>query len=87
MAQRCSNRATAAEVFGIDPQQVDSDQRRAANAINFGLILLYDFLLPARGGSISLGTTLFFIFLLTLIVLLFDQYYPMYFARFKPAKQ
>lgn len=32
------HRATAAEVFGIAPEQVDGDQRRSAKAINFGLI-------------------------------------------------
>ncbi|WP_018863273.1 DNA polymerase I [Thioalkalivibrio sp. ARh3] len=32
------HRATAAEVFGLDPEQVSGDQRRAAKAINFGLI-------------------------------------------------
>jgi len=32
------HRATAAEVFGIPLEQVDADQRRAAKAINFGLI-------------------------------------------------
>ncbi|WP_017942968.1 MULTISPECIES: DNA polymerase I [unclassified Thioalkalivibrio] len=32
------HRATAAEVFGLEPDQVSSDQRRAAKAINFGLI-------------------------------------------------
>jgi len=32
------HRATAAEVFGIAPAEVDSDQRRSAKAINFGLI-------------------------------------------------
>jgi len=32
------HRATAAEVFGIAPEQVTSDQRRSAKAINFGLI-------------------------------------------------
>ena len=32
------HRATAAEVFGVDPQQVTGDQRRSAKAINFGLI-------------------------------------------------
>jgi len=30
--------ATAAEVFGISQEQVNSEQRRAAKAINFGLI-------------------------------------------------
>ncbi|WP_082210060.1 DNA polymerase I [Serpentinimonas barnesii] len=32
------HRATAAEVFGLAPEQVSSEQRRAAKAINFGLI-------------------------------------------------
>jgi DNA polymerase-1 len=32
------HRATAAEVFGITPIEVSSEQRRAAKAINFGLI-------------------------------------------------
>jgi len=32
------HRATAAEVFGIQPVEVDSEQRRRAKAINFGLI-------------------------------------------------
>lgn len=32
------HRATAAEVFGVTVDQVDSEQRRSAKAINFGLI-------------------------------------------------
>ncbi len=32
------HRATAAEVFGLPPEQVSSEQRRSAKAINFGLI-------------------------------------------------
>jgi DNA polymerase-1 len=32
------HRATAAEVFGVEPSAVTADQRRAAKAINFGLI-------------------------------------------------
>ncbi|HKX55327.1 MAG TPA: DNA polymerase I, partial [Xanthomonadales bacterium] len=32
------HRSTAAEVFGVDYDAVDSDQRRAAKAINFGLM-------------------------------------------------
>ncbi|OOG36835.1 DNA polymerase I [Rhodanobacter sp. C06] len=32
------HRATAAEVFGLKPEQVTSNQRRAAKAINFGLM-------------------------------------------------
>jgi len=32
------HRATAAEVFGVSPEEVAAEQRRAAKAINFGLI-------------------------------------------------
>jgi len=32
------HRATAAEVFGVDPGEVSAEQRRAAKVINFGLI-------------------------------------------------
>ena len=32
------HRATAAEVFDTEPDRIDSDQRRSAKAINFGLI-------------------------------------------------
>lgn len=32
------HKATAGEVFGVDYEQVDGDQRRAAKAINFGLM-------------------------------------------------
>src|ERR1019366_10167766 len=32
------HRATAAEIFGIDPGAVDAEQRRYAKVINFGLI-------------------------------------------------
>ncbi len=32
------HRATAAEVFGLNPEEVSNEQRRAAKAINFGLI-------------------------------------------------
>ncbi|EIL86919.1 DNA polymerase I [Rhodanobacter sp. 115] len=32
------HRATAAEVFGVQPEEVSANQRRAAKAINFGLM-------------------------------------------------
>jgi DNA polymerase-1 len=32
------HRATAAEIFGLDPQEVDAEKRRYAKVINFGLI-------------------------------------------------
>jgi DNA polymerase-1 len=32
------HKATAAEIFGVAPEQVESEQRRYAKVINFGLI-------------------------------------------------
>jgi DNA polymerase-1 len=37
-ADRDVHTATAAEVFGVSPERVSAEQRRAAKAINFGLI-------------------------------------------------
>jgi DNA polymerase-1 len=45
------HRATAAEVFGVAPEAVDTDQRRAAKAINFGLM----YGMGAHGLSRQLG--------------------------------
>jgi len=45
------HRATAAEVFGVPLEQVDGNQRRAAKAINFGLI----YGMSAFGLAIRLG--------------------------------
>jgi hypothetical protein len=50
--------------------------------VNLGLVLLYSFLLSILGGSLNVGNTLFFVLLLTLIVVMFDRYYPIYLARF-----
>jgi hypothetical protein len=50
--------------------------------INFGLVLVYAFLLPNFEGSINVGNTLFFVLLLTLIVTLFDRYHQVYQRRF-----
>ncbi len=51
-------------------------------AVNFGLALLYVFLLPQLEGSINLGNTLFFVLLLTFIVVMFDRYHQAYQVRF-----
>ena len=46
------HRATAAEMFGVPLEQVDGDQRRAAKAINFGLM----YGMSAFGLARQLGT-------------------------------
>ncbi len=51
-------------------------------AVNFGLTLLYAFLLPRYGGSIGLTDTLFFVLLLTVLVTLYDRYRLVYLMRF-----
>jgi len=50
--------------------------------VNFGLVLVYSFLLPNFDGSINLRNTLFFVLLLTLLVTLFDRYRHVHLARF-----
>src|SRR5579864_3454442 len=47
------HRATAAEVFGVTPLEVSSDQRRVAKVINFGLI----YGMSAFGLASNLGIT------------------------------
>ena len=51
-------------------------------ALNFGLVLVFAFLLPSLDGGINLGNTLFFVMMLTLLVTLFDRYRPAYLERF-----
>ena len=46
--------------------------------VNTGIVYLLDFLSPRYEGSINLGTTLFFILLLTLIVTLYDRYWQLH---------
>jgi hypothetical protein len=49
--------------------------------VNFGLVLVYAFLLPNFEGSLNLGNTLFFVLMLTLLVTLYDLYRPIYLER------
>ena len=57
------------------------EQFVAMVVVNFGLVLIYSFILPQSDGSINLGNTLFFVLLLTLLVTMFDRYRPYYDAR------
>ena len=53
----------------------------AMAAVNILLVVLFALLLPEGDGSIHLGNTLFFLFLVTLIITLYDRYRPYYLWR------
>jgi DNA polymerase I len=67
------HRATAAEVFGVSIQNVDSDQRRVAKVINFGLIYGMSSFGVAQNLGIDRGTA--------------QTYVERYFQRFPGAKR
>ncbi len=67
-ADRDIHQATAAEVFGVAPEAVSSDQRRSAKAINFGLIYGMSAFGLARQLGIDRGAA--------------QQYVERYFARY-----
>jgi DNA polymerase-1 len=62
------HRATAAEVFGVAPEAVSSDQRRSAKAINFGLIYGMSSFGLARQLGIARGAA--------------QEYIDLYFSRY-----
>ena len=66
------HRATAAEVFGVPVEAVDADQRRAAKAINFGLIYGMSAFGLARQLGIDRGAA--------------QAYVDLYFARYPGVK-
>ena len=67
------HKATAAEVFGLAPQQVSQEQRRRAKAINFGLIYGMSAFGLARQLGISRGEA--------------QQYVDLYFERYPGVKR
>ncbi|MFN2309078.1 MAG: DNA polymerase I [Gammaproteobacteria bacterium] len=67
------HRATAAEVFGVAPEQVTSDQRRSAKAINFGLIYGMSAFGLAKQLGIERGAA--------------QTYVDLYFARYPGVRQ
>jgi DNA polymerase-1 len=67
------HQATAAEVFGVDPAAVTPDQRRAAKAINFGLIYGMSAFGLARQLGIERGAA--------------QQYVDHYFQRYPGVKR
>jgi DNA polymerase-1 len=67
------HQATAAEVFGLDPSAVSADQRRAAKAINFGLIYGMSAFGLARQLGIDRGAA--------------QRYVDLYFERYPGVKR
>ncbi|BDT57626.1 DNA polymerase I [Massilia varians] len=67
------HRATAAEIFGIPPEEVQSEQRRYAKVINFGLIYGMSAFGLAQNLGIERGAA--------------SNYIERYFARFAGVKQ
>ncbi|KFI07399.1 DNA polymerase I [Massilia sp. BSC265] len=67
------HRATAAEIFGIAPEEVQSEQRRYAKVINFGLIYGMSAFGLAQNLGIERGAA--------------SSYIDRYFARFAGVKQ
>jgi DNA polymerase-1 len=67
------HQATAAEVFGVAPSDVTSDQRRAAKAINFGLIYGMSAFGLARQLGIERGAA--------------QRYVDLYFERYPGVKR
>jgi hypothetical protein len=53
----------------------------AVGAINAAVVAVALILLPNQDDSINLGNAVIFLFLLTLIVTLYDRYHPIYLAR------
>ncbi|MCG6968791.1 MAG: DNA polymerase I, partial [Gammaproteobacteria bacterium] len=66
------HRATAAEVFGVEPEQVSQEERRRAKAINFGLIYGMSAFGLARQLGISRGDA--------------QSYVDLYFERYPGVK-
>ena len=67
------HRATAAEVFGVAPEDVTSDQRRSAKAINFGLIYGMSAFGLARQLGVERGTA--------------QEYIDLYFDRYPGVRE
>src|SRR5262249_17520071 len=66
---------------GIDWRSVVT-QFVAMAAINAGIAVAFYYLLRSGSESIKLGSTLFFLLLITLIITLYDRYRPYSLARF-----
>ncbi|MEZ4507189.1 MAG: hypothetical protein R2848_15395 [Thermomicrobiales bacterium] len=48
---------------------------------NVAIVLVYDFVLRRSDGHLQVGTTIFFLFLVSIIIALYDRYRPIYLRR------
>ena len=48
---------------------------------NFIIVLVYDLILRRSDGHLNVGATLFFVFLISILISLFDRYRPIYLRR------
>ncbi len=53
----------------------------AVTLANFAIVAVYWFIVRRTGGSLHVGATLFFVFLVSIIIALFDRYRPIYLRR------
>jgi hypothetical protein len=56
-------------------------------AANAGIIIAFDLLADWRDRSFHIGAALFFALMVTLLVVLYDRYRPIYLARVAAARQ
>ena len=54
---------------------------------NFIVVLIYNFVLRRSEGHLQVGATLFFVFLVSIIIALFDRYRPIYLRRVAAEKE
>jgi hypothetical protein len=57
----------------------------AISSVNAGLTVFAFYMLPLTDTSIDLGSTLFFLLMLTMIIVVYDRYDPRYLAQLEGA--
>ncbi len=71
------------EWFGRHGMSFDTAMREFVGVAlaNFLLVIIYRFLVRQFGGTIDAGATIFFLFLFSIIIALYDRYRPIYLRR------
>jgi hypothetical protein len=59
----------------------------AVAGANFLIVVVYDLLLKRNSDSLNIGATIFFLFLVSIIIALFDRYRPIYLRRVAAEQQ